>query len=151
MVYATDGFKKIGLVPPPKVSVGVSLDSDLLLDFDVSGLDIDELSRVLDSYRQNRRYHRLRSGRFIQLDGTALEGLAQIADGLGLTDKELQTGRIRVPKFRAMYLDKVLRDSESMQFKRDAAFRNLVRNTNMPFPKAWSPSCAIIRKPATAG
>ncbi len=128
-VYATAAFSRIGVQPPPSVAVGVRLDSELLdIDFAVDGMDMEELLRVLDSYRQNRRYHRLRSGRFIQLDGTALEGLAQIADGLGLTDKELQTGRIRVPKFRAMYLDKVLRDSESMQFKRDAAFRNLVRN-----------------------
>lgn len=61
-------------MPPPKVSVGVSLDSDLLLDFDVGGLDIDELSRVLDSYRQNKKYHRLRTGSFIQLDDNALAG-----------------------------------------------------------------------------
>lgn len=59
----------------------MSLDSDLLLDFDVGGLDIDELSRVLDSYRQNKKYHRLRTGSFIQLDDNALAGLAEMADG----------------------------------------------------------------------
>ena len=145
MVYATDGFKKIGLVPPPKVSVGVSLDSDLLLDFDVSGLDIDELSRVLDSYRQNKKYHRLRTGSFIQLDDNALAGLAEMADGLALTDAELRTGRIRVPKYRAMYLDKVLREQETIHYQRDSGFKSLIKNmkavadSDYPVPAALSP------------
>lgn len=98
----------------------MSLDSDLLLDFDVGGLDIDELSRVLDSYRQNKKYHRLRTGSFIQLDDNALAGLAEMADGLALTDAELRTGRIRVPKYRAMYLDKVLREQETIHYQRDS-------------------------------
>ena len=115
-------------MPPPKVSVGVSLDSDLLLDFDVGGLDIDELSRVLDSYRQNKKYHRLRTGSFIQLDDNALAGLAEMADGLALTDAELRTGRIRVPKYRAMYLDKVLREQETIHYQRDSGFKSLIKN-----------------------
>ena len=145
VVYATDGFKKIGLMPPPKVSVGVSLDSDLLLDFDVGGLDIDELSRVLDSYRQNKKYHRLRSGSFIQLDDNALAGLAEMADGLALTDAELRTGRIRVPKYRAMYLDKVLREQETIHYQRDSGFKSLIKNmkavadSDYPVPAALSP------------
>lgn len=145
VVYATDGFKKIGLMPPPKVSVGVSLDSDLLLDFDVGGLDIDELSRVLDSYRQNKKYHRLRTGSFIQLDDNALAGLAEMADGLALTDAELRTGRIRVPKYRAMYLDKVLREQETIHYQRDSGFKSLIKNmkavadSDYPVPAALSP------------
>lgn len=61
---------------------------------------------MLDSYRQNKKYHRLRTGSFIQLDDNALAGLAEMADGSPWTDAELRTGRIRVPKYRAMYLDK---------------------------------------------
>ena len=38
-----------------------------------------------------------------------------MADGLALTDAELRTGRIRVPKYRAMYLDKVLREQETIR------------------------------------
>ncbi len=128
-VYATERFKKIGVAPPPRVSIGVRLFSDLLeFDFDVSGLDLDELSRLLDSYRQHKKYHRLNTGEFIQIEDTALAGLAEIAEGLGLTEKELRTGRISLPKYRAMYLDKLLREQEGIQFQRDAAFRALVKN-----------------------
>lgn len=43
-----------------------------------------------------------------------------MADGLALTDAELRTGRIRVPKYRAMYLDKVLREQETIHYQRDS-------------------------------
>lgn len=128
-VFATERFKKIGVAPSPRVSVGVRLFSDLLeFDFDVSGLDLDELSRILGSYRQHKKYHRLNTGEFIQLEDSALAGLAEIAEGLGLTEKELRTGRVSLPKYRAMYLDKLLREQEGIQFQRDAAFRALVKN-----------------------
>lgn len=127
-IYATDRFKNMGLVPPPRVSVGVRLESKLLLDFDVQGWDMDELGRVLESYRLKKKYHRLKSGQFIQLEDNALAGLAELADGLALTEQELRTGHIRLPRYRAMYLDKVLREQETIQFQRDASFRQLVKN-----------------------
>ncbi len=128
-VYCTDRFTRGGLAPAPAVSVGVRLDSGLLeLDFDVEGLDREELARVLASYRQSRRYHRLRSGQFIQLEGTALSGLAQIADGLDLSGRELQAGRASVPQYRAMYLDKILQESDGIQFRRDSRFKELAKN-----------------------
>ena len=145
-VFGTHRFARIGLSPPPSVSVGVRLDSGLLdLDFDVAGLDREELTRVLASYRQSRRYHRLRSGQFLALEGTALSGLAQIADGLELSDKELQEGRASVPPYRAMYLDKILQESDGIQFRRDGRFKELAKNmkavadSDFPVPQSLEP------------
>lgn len=128
-VYATDRFRKIGILPPPRVTVGIRLQSDLLeLDVDLGGFDMDELARLLDSYRRSRKYHRLKTGAFVQLEGGALAALAEMADGLGLSEKELRTGRIRLPKYRAMYLDRILREQEAVRFQRDDAFRRLIKN-----------------------
>ncbi len=127
-VYATDRFKHMGIIPPPRISIGVRLESDLLLDLDIQDWDLHELSRVLDSYRLKKKYHRLKTGEFIQLEDGALADLAELADGLELTEQELRTGRIRLPRYRAMYLDKMLREQEAIPFERDAAFRRLVKN-----------------------
>ncbi len=128
-VYATDAYRNIGIDPPPRVSVGVSLNSRLLdLTIDTDGIDPEELGGVLEDYRRGRRFHRLKTGRYVTLDESALAGLAQIADGLALTDRELRTGRISAPKYRAMYLDRVLRENERIQFKRDSRFKELVKS-----------------------
>ncbi len=128
-VYVTDRFKKIGIDPAPRVAVGVSLDSDLLeLSFDFGELERDELLHLLEGYREHKKFHRLKSGRYIQLDESALTGLSQIVDGLALTEMELRTGRVSVPKYRAMYLDKVMRANEGLPFSRDNGFKSLVKN-----------------------
>lgn len=128
-IFATSRFSRIGVIPPPTVSVGVRLESNLLdLDFSMEGMDMEELSRVLKSYRLHRKFHRLQGGQFVQLDDTALSGLVQIADGLDLTDKELQSGQVSVPKYRAMYLDKVLQSNHNIHFRRDGYFKELVKN-----------------------
>ncbi len=128
-VFVTDAFKRIGLISPPRVQVGVRLLSDLLeLETRVDDLPPEEISGILDSYRQKKKYHRLKSGSFIQIEDTALASLAELADGLGLTDQELRSGLVRVPRYRALYLDKVLREQDTVRFQRDGAFRAMVRH-----------------------
>lgn len=130
-LYATDRFRGIDILPPPRVAVGVRLSGSLLdLTFETEGIDISELAGVLESYRRNQRFHRLRSGRYVTLDDTALAGFTEIADALALTERELRTGRVSVQKYRAMVLDRVLRDNKSIQSQRDTSFKALVRGMN---------------------
>lgn len=138
-VYATDRFKKIGILPPPRVTAGVRLESGLLeLDLDTGGFEPAELGRVLDSYHRRQKYHRLKSGSFIQLEDGALAALAEMADSLGLTEKELRTGRIRLPKYRAMYLDALFRSRKTVVFRRDDAFRALIKNMKSVADNAYA-------------
>ena len=149
-IYATDRFRRIKALPAPMVSLGVSLTSGLLdISIDAGELDLNELAQVLDSYRSHKRYHRLRDGRFLLLDSASdsgaapeedgadgrtggLEALSQLADGLDLTGKQLASGRLAVPQYRAAYLDGVLqaslREGGNLQASRDSHFQDLVRD-----------------------
>lgn len=128
-VYLSDAFRENAVLPPPKIAVGVSLSLDLLeLDIDVEGIDRAELAGLLASYRQRKRYHRLRSGQFLSLADPSLAGFARIADALALTDRQLQEQHVRAPKFRSLYLDQVMREEDSLPFRRDTAFRELVKS-----------------------
>ncbi len=125
-VYMSDAFKHTRVVAPPRMAVGVRLSAGLLeLDLDLGELDPSELAGVLEAYRQRRRYHRLRSGEFLSLDDPALQGLTRLGDGLGVSDRELQSGRITVPAFRAPFVERVLSESRALGATRDEAFRAL--------------------------
>ena len=89
---------------------------------------LDELQDVLSAYREKRSYYRLSDGRYLRLEDNSLNVLAQIADGLELTDKQLQTGNIKVPRYRALYLDRILSENEEIRANRDKYFKDLVRN-----------------------
>ena len=127
-VYATDAFDALAVAPPVRLSVGLSLSGDLLdMTLDVGDLAPIELDGIISGYREKKPYHRLKNGRFIRLDDSALADLAAVADTLGLSKQELRTGRIALPKYRALYLEQLLRRRAGVQFSRDEAVRALSR------------------------
>ncbi len=125
-VYASDTFDRLMPAAPPQMAVGVSLNGDLLeLDMDIPAITAQELAGILTGYREHKPFHRLAGGRFVTLDDGVLAGLAEMADGLALTEQELRTGHIALPKYRALYLEKVLRERDGLYVRRDEQFRTL--------------------------
>lgn len=128
-IFATDQFKGFKIKPPATVRVGIGVSGDLLdLEFDLDGLDIHELTEVLSSYRQAKKYHRLRDGSFINIQDNALGEFSELADVLSLNAKEIERGTVSVPKFRALYLDALFKQSEGIKYNRDTIFKQIVRD-----------------------
>ena len=94
----------------------------------MDGLDIHELTEVLNSYRQAKKYHRLRDGSFINIQDNALGEFSELADVLNLSAKEIERGTVSVPKFRALYLDALFKQSEGIKYNRDTVFKQIVRD-----------------------
>ena len=128
-VYISDRLKKIQVIQPPKVSLGVSLNGNLL-DFNIEadGMSLEQLAFLLSKYNRKRNYYRLKSGQFVAMEESSLDTLAQLSQGLMLTEEQLASGHISLPKFRALYLDAQLRDNESLPVNKSREFRELIRN-----------------------
>lgn len=128
-IYTTDRIKQISIKKPPAVQIGVKLHGNLIdLTFDTGEFPPEELASLLTSYRQKKRYHKLRDGSFIDLQNTPLSGVSKLADGLGLSEKELASGEATVPKYRAMYIDGMIKASPDINSERDGEFRSMVRD-----------------------
>ena len=129
-VYVSDALKKVKVQQSKKMSVGVSVKSDLLeLEVDTGDLPLDELMGLLGAYRKRKNYYRLKSGDFIQLEDSNFSLLADMVDVLNLSAKEMQEKKITVGKYRAFYLDKLFRENgENVILKRDSYFKNLIRD-----------------------
>ncbi len=128
-IYVSDVLKKAGIRKSPALSVGVGLQSDLLsIQFDAEDFPLSELMGVLTSYRLKKRYHKLKDGSFLDLRNTSLADFSELTDGLNLTQSDLQKGHVVVPKYRAMYLDNVIKNSGQIKSERNAAFKAMVRN-----------------------
>lgn len=129
-VYATEAFRRNGIRQTPGVNLGVSIQSDLLdLSIQSEQLPYEELDAILNSYKLRKKFHRLQDGQFLELEDSSLAVLSELADGLELSGRELKTGRIRLPKHRALFIDAVLRDAgEQVHVHRDNLFRSLIRN-----------------------
>ena len=143
-IYTSDAFREIRVLPPPPVSVGVRMDTGLLrLDLDLGGLDPEELTALLDSYRRRKRYHRLRSGQFLSLDDPALLGLSRLSEGLGVTDRQLRRGHLTLPAFRAPFVDRVLAESRGLAYTRDESCRKLLNALRQVEDNGFSPPASL--------
>ncbi len=131
-VQGTDEFNRLKLRKQSTVHVGISVESDLL-NLQITGDDIspEEFAEILESYRRAKKYHRLRSGEFISLDQE--EGVATLARAMEEMNVDLDSfteGKMHLPLYRALYINKLLEDHDEIAANRDATFRTLIRNFN---------------------
>ncbi len=128
-VQATDRFDRLNIRKKIPVSVGVSVKSDVMnLEIQSTELSQDELLDVLNSYRKKKKYHRLKNGEFVDLEGENLQELVDLMDALHILPKDFVKGKMKQPLFRALYLDKMLEQCEDVYSERDAKFKQLVKN-----------------------
>ena len=127
-VFVTDRLRE-KRVQPASSALGLSVSDGLLtLDFDTGGFPPEELEALYQSLLKRKRYHRLTDGRYLTLDGSAFETMAEMAHMLQLSTKDLAKGQVRLPAFRALYLDDLFSGSEGIQVSRSKSFRELIRN-----------------------
>lgn len=127
-VYVPQEGNHLKISEPPRVSVGVkALDQWLELTVDAGDMTREELTEVLSAYRLRKSYCRLKNGEFLKLEDNGLMAVARMADGLALTRKELLQGSIRIPRYRALYLDSLCRDQEDIRFTRDQMYKSMIR------------------------
>ncbi len=141
-VYISERLRKKRFVPlPPRVGVSVQKKS-LMMSINTGGFPLDELEDLYQSMLRRLRYYRLKDGRFLALDGSPFERLAELVHMLRLSPEDLQSGEIQLPTFRAMYLDNVLSE-EGFRFTRDSQFRSLVRNFKSFQDSDYSPPACV--------
>lgn len=128
-VWLSESVRHLRVLPPPEVSMGVSLGGGWLdLKIETAGIDPAELLQVLSEYRQKKKYYRMKNGEFLQLSGGGLQALDSLTTDLGLTKSEFQAGEAKIPAYRAFYLDSLSGDGRMKLFQRDEAYGMMVRD-----------------------
>ncbi|MGN0483004.1 MAG: DEAD/DEAH box helicase [Lachnospiraceae bacterium] len=128
-VYCTNRFKHINAMKKPNVSVGVRVSSGLLdLDIQTGDLSQEELLDLLKHYNSRQKYYRFKSGEFADLTDDSLQMLFEMMESMHLSPKEFVKGKMHLPLYRALYLDKMLEEHEEVYHTRDKVFRELIKN-----------------------
>ena len=69
-VLVTDNFKQKEIKVPKIPSLGVRQENNLLeINFENIDFDLKELSTIMEKYKLKKKYHRLKNGSFIDLEG----------------------------------------------------------------------------------
>lgn len=127
-IYLSDTARQIRVAEPPQVTVGIRTMSDWLeLTVDAGDISSSELVKILSGYRQKKPYYRLKNGAFLRLSDNGLMTVAKLAEGIDINKTKLENQDIKVPRFRALYLDSILKDGTGVTLHRDRLFKAVVR------------------------
>lgn len=130
-IMATNEFRNREIITPKISSVGVKIENDLL-NIDLSNLDIDinEIEEVMKKYKLKKTFHRLKNGQFIDLEkNEVLDTIESIIESSDLTFKELTNGTIKVPIYRSLYLDKILKQNNIL-VKQNDKYKKIIEDIN---------------------
>ncbi len=127
-VVIPENVSRLKVLPAGNVSVGIqAVGSWLELTVDAGDLSGAELAQILDAYREKRSYYRLKSGEFLRLEDNGLVTVSRMMDGLAVSKADIQKNRIRVPEYRALFLDSLYRDRRDIRLERNQRFKAIVR------------------------
>ena len=128
-VRATDRFLRLKVRRRVNLQVGVGIESHLLdLNVQSDELSEEELLEVLFKYRHKKNYIRLKNGDFLKLgDDDNISMLAGILEQLHISPKEFVKGKMQLPAYRALYLDKMLEQAQDVYTNRDQRFKKLIK------------------------
>lgn len=129
-VNGTDAFSKIKIRRLPVVQMGIRLENNLL-DLTVYNQDMsgEELAELLNSYKLKKKYHRLRNNEYVDLEqNDSIDTLMQLLDSTGSSVRDFVKGKLQLPVYRALYIEKMLENHEELVSDRDRTYRNLIRN-----------------------
>lgn len=128
-VFISDTMKRLNVTTSSKVAVGVSISGNLLeLSMTSQDMSREQLLEILTKYNKKKKFYRLKNGDFVTVEGEDIEALLELRQGLNLTEAQLKQETIKIPKYRALYLDAELKERKSLQTLKDKGFKALVRN-----------------------
>ena len=127
-VLVSDNFRNKQIKQPKIGSIGLKVENNLLsINLDKLNIDLEELKDIMQSYNLKKKYHRLKDGEFLTLeDNKDIEFIDKLITGVDVDYKDLKDGTIRLPIYRSVYLDKILKDIENTEVIKNSEYKNIV-------------------------
>ncbi len=133
-VRISDSVKNMTVRKMPEITGFFDIDENnagiLDLKLDLQGFTIEELIEILQSYKSQKKYHRLENGDFISLSNVNLDSLTSLFLDSGLSIKEFASGKMNLPLYRALYLDQILKEQNGITYSGGQGFKKLIDEFN---------------------
>lgn len=127
-VLATEAFKKKEIRSFQIKNLGIRIENNLLeIDLSQIGIDLKDLSEMLEKYQLKKKFYRLKNGDFVKLeDSETMDFLEEFTTNMELEPKDLEKGIIRLPVYRTLYLDRMIKSLKNVEIKKDNSYQNMI-------------------------
>ena len=110
------------------------------LNFSIKGLENEEILSILKAFRDNKKYYKLKTGEFLDLEEIELKKFLKLLESLEGENK-IEENKVSFPKSKGIYLEKYLEEEKMKNFRGRKELKSLknmlldVSNTNFNIPK----------------
>jgi len=134
-VFYSEDFSALQIARRVRVKVGVRLTEDydwLEMVLDCEDMPSSDLFDLLASYRVKKRYHRLKDGGFVPLDSPEFAAAAKLIEELGLNAADMAKPVVKLPKYRALTIDSLMKENGALTVERSSAVRRMLQELREP-------------------
>ena len=143
-VLATETFKKKEVHSPQMKTIGVRVENNLLqIDLSQIGIELSDLSEIMERYKLKKDFYRLKDGSFINLkQNETLTFLDNLNLDIESGYTNLKDGMITLQSYRSLYLEKCLKNLNNVEINKDESYKTMIdglqtnqKNVEIPIPK----------------
>ncbi|HLS35058.1 MAG TPA: DEAD/DEAH box helicase [Bacillota bacterium] len=130
-LYLTDDVRSFFIEgeATPQTSVQLASSTNLLeINFDLSGINEEEIPEILQAIIEKRRYYRMESGAFLSLEDEEFSSVEQLLTNLAVTEEDIEQGVITLPAYRAAQVDELMHIRKNY----DESFKKLLERLRQP-------------------
>ena len=127
-VMVTDNFKSKEIKQPKIGSLGIKVENNLLtIDLANLNIDVKELEEIMAKYELKKKYHKLKDGSFVNLEENPdIEFIDKLMTGMNISYKDLESGNVKLPVNRSLYLDQLLKTIPNTQITKNSEYKKLI-------------------------
>lgn len=129
-VFTSKKIDNTNIIKKSNITSNFSIGKDGIMkyEFNTDNIDLSELNSVLTSLKNKKKYYRLKNGNIIDLNNNdELNELNNIINDLELSNQDIESGNIEIPKYRAFYIDSLKHNNYS-SINTDNSFDKFINN-----------------------
>ena len=131
-VLVTDNFRTKQIKQPKIGSLGIKIENNLLeINLDQLEIDKEELKDIMEKYSLKKKFFRLKDGSFINIENNKeIDFLDKLATGMDIDYRQITDGEIKIPVYRSLYLNQLLKEIKGTNIVKDDEYRKIVHQLN---------------------
>jgi SNF2 family DNA or RNA helicase len=129
-IFYSNSFRSIKIYSFSNVKTSLRInDKDLLeFDFNIEGVENNELKNIFEAIKIKKNYCRLKNGGFILLNSLGINDLSETIEYLDIKSSDLLNASVTLPKYNALYLSEKLKNNNVIAVETNKNFRETINN-----------------------
>ncbi|QGU96758.1 ATP-dependent helicase [Clostridium bovifaecis] len=140
-IYYSEEFKNVRVHNTPTITSNIKLNEENLLEFDfnIEGINKDELRDVFNAIKEKKKYYKLKKGGFMQLQSDELESISNMFEYLNIKESDFEQDRLLLSRYNALYINETA-DNRNLGIKKHDSFKKLLSDVKGMKDKNFAPS-----------